>query len=98
MKKKLAKYLADYIEHEYELDAEAKEYDVLDYETIIVEGIEAFESTEDVNISFSDGLIEAAREIVSDFKYYGEVLQVGDNGEYGTESAIGRLTFAVEKL
>ena len=44
--KKLAKYLADYIEHEHELDVEAKEYDTLDYETIITEGIEAFENME----------------------------------------------------
>ena len=41
-------------------------------------------------------LLEAAREIVSDFNYYGEVLQPGDNGEYGTESAIGRLSAAIQ--
>ena len=40
-------------------------------------------------------LIDAAREILSDFNTYGEVLQQGDNGEYGMESAIGRLNSAV---
>jgi len=40
-------------------------------------------------------LIDAARVILSDFNTYGEVLQVGDNGEYGMESAIGRLNSAV---
>ena len=40
-------------------------------------------------------LLDAAKEILSDFNRYGEVLQVGDNGEYGTESAIGRLHTAI---
>lgn len=40
-------------------------------------------------------LRDAAREILSDFNRYGEVLQLGDNGEYGMESAIGRLNSAL---
>ena len=43
-------------------------------------------------------LLSAAQEILYDFNTYGEVLQVGDNGEYGTESAIGRLSVAVHGL
>ena len=42
-------------------------------------------------------LLDAAKEIIRDFQQFGEVLQVGDNGEYGTESSIGRLSTAVEK-
>jgi len=40
-------------------------------------------------------LMDAAREILSDFNQYGEVLQTGDNGEYGMDSAIGRLNSAI---
>jgi len=43
-------------------------------------------------------LLEAATEIVNDFNNYGEVLQAGDNGEYGTESAIGKLAEAVNEI
>jgi len=43
-------------------------------------------------------LVRAAREIVSDFDRYGEVLQHGDNGEYGEESSIIQLKLALEKL
>lgn len=43
-------------------------------------------------------LLNAAREILSDFNRYGKVLQVGDNGEYGTESAIGRLSKAIHDI
>lgn len=42
-------------------------------------------------------LLIAAGEIVSDFRQFGEVLQVGDNGEYGQESSIGRLNNAIGK-
>ena len=42
-------------------------------------------------------LLDAAKEILSDFNYYGGVLQVGDNGEYGMESAIGRLNTAIHQ-
>lgn len=42
-------------------------------------------------------LLIAANEIIGDFKQYGEVLQQGDNGEYGTESPIGQLSAAVEQ-
>ena len=42
-------------------------------------------------------LLDAAREIVYDFNYYGEVLQTGDNGEYGTESSIGMLSAAIHQ-
>lgn len=42
-----------------------------------------------------DDLLEAAEEIVSDFNRFGTVLQEGDNGEYGTSSAIGQLASAV---
>lgn len=41
-------------------------------------------------------LLNAAREILSDFNLYGEVLQVGDNGEYETECAIGRIHAAIQ--
>ena len=41
-------------------------------------------------------LLEAAEEIIRDFNTCGKVLQLGDNGEYGCESAIGRLVLAVE--
>jgi len=41
-------------------------------------------------------IIEAAREVVSDFNTYGEVLQVDDNGEYSGETAIGRLEKALQ--
>lgn len=44
-----------------------------------------------------DELLEAAQEILRDFNQYGEVLQQGDNGEYGLESGIGRLASAIEK-
>lgn len=49
--KNLAEYLADYIEREHELDDEAGERDHLDYKTILQEGLDAFESIEDVKIS-----------------------------------------------
>ncbi|KKN21071.1 hypothetical protein LCGC14_0928970 [marine sediment metagenome] len=42
-------------------------------------------------------LLNAAQEIVYDFNHYGEVLQVGDNGEYGTESSIGMLSAAIHQ-
>lgn len=42
-----------------------------------------------------DKLLDAANEILSDFNQYGEVLQQGDNGEYGLESPIGRLASAI---
>lgn len=42
-------------------------------------------------------LLLAAEEILSDFNQWGEVLQLGDNGEYGMDSAIGRLNSAVIK-
>jgi len=42
-------------------------------------------------------LLDAAREIVYDFNHYGEVLQTGDNGEYGTESSIGMLSTAIHQ-
>ena len=41
-------------------------------------------------------LLDATREILSDFQTYGEVLQPGNNGEYSIESAIGRLQTAVD--
>ena len=41
-------------------------------------------------------LISAAQEIASDFSKYGEVLQTGDNGEYGADSAIARLIAALD--
>jgi len=40
-------------------------------------------------------LFNAAGEILSDFNRHGEVLQQGDNGEYGTESSIGQLSEAI---
>lgn len=43
-------------------------------------------------------LLDVAKEILSDFNRYGEVLQVGDNGEYGMESAIGRLSAAIQRF
>lgn len=43
-------------------------------------------------------LLVAARQIVADFNTYGEVLQMGDNGEYGVESAIGQLAMAVDEI
>lgn len=42
-------------------------------------------------------LLVAAWNIVIDFKRYGEVLQRGDNGEYGTESSIGLLSAAIHQ-
>ncbi len=49
MKKKLAKYLADYLEHEIgEADEDGL---VIYYQQILEQGLEAFESTEDVVIS-----------------------------------------------
>jgi hypothetical protein len=64
-----------------------------DYKQVLrmirAEAADALEKREDVN------LLEAAQEILSDFNQYGEVLQQGDNGEYGTESAIGRLNTAI---
>ncbi len=42
-------------------------------------------------------LLDAAEEILRDFNMYGEVLQQGDNGEYGTESAVGQLAEAIAK-
>ena len=43
-------------------------------------------------------LLDVAKEIVRDFNRCGEVLQAGDNGEYGTESAIGRLDAIVNQI
>ncbi|MCK5614902.1 hypothetical protein KAR91_74255 [Candidatus Pacearchaeota archaeon] len=43
-------------------------------------------------------LLDAAQEILSDFDIYGEMLQVDNNGEYGTESAIGRLSAAIHQI
>ena len=43
-------------------------------------------------------VIRTAQEIVNDFDRYGEVLQLGDNGEYGEESAIIQLKLALENL
>jgi hypothetical protein len=43
-------------------------------------------------------LLVAARQIVADFNTYGEVLQMGDNGEYGVESAIGSWLWQLTKL
>lgn len=45
-----------------------------------------------------ENLLNVAKEIVSDFNRYGEVLQVGNNGEYGTESTIGRLSAIVKQI
>ena len=45
-----------------------------------------------------EDLLWAAKEIMSDFNRYGEVLQVGDNGEYGRKSAIGRLNTAIQQI
>ncbi len=45
-----------------------------------------------------DNLLDAAREILSDFDNYGEVLQTGFNGEYGSDTGIGRLKIIVSKI
>ena len=53
---KLAKYLADYIEHEVtEGDNRLIAWDNLDFKQIIQQGIEAFASTEDVQILVAAG-------------------------------------------
>jgi len=49
------------------------------------------------NTKREQDLLDATREILSDFNRYGEELQAGDNGEYGAESAIGRLNTAIEQ-
>lgn len=57
MKKKLAKYLVDYIEQEvknFEQDSEDKEADSLLLVGWIEQGLEAFMSIENVNILISD--------------------------------------------
>lgn len=67
--KDLAKYLADYIDHEF--DAKKEEYDfetavefvfdnLLEY---ITDGFDAFESTENVTVRVTDNLL--------DTRYYG---------------------------
>lgn len=68
-KKDLVKYLADYLQHEVtETDNRLIAWDNLDFETIFEQGLEAFESTENVKIeiqieditckhSFVDGVI-----------------------------------------
>lgn len=43
-------------------------------------------------------VVGALRELVSDFNRFGEVLQHGDNGEYGVESAIGRASKILDML
>ena len=48
----LVKYLADYIEHEQE--KHPRESGLVDLQEIIQQGIEAFESTEQVEIEFLD--------------------------------------------
>gem|GEM_PF-7121471 len=45
-----------------------------------------------------DNLLDVAREIVSDFDNYGEVLQTGFDGEYGNDTAIGRLVIIVDRI
>lgn len=63
-KKELAKYLADYID--YELDAKKEEYDfdtaiefVLDnLSGTIEEGLDAFESTENVKVEITDSPLD----------------------------------------
>lgn len=41
-------------------------------------------------------IISAAREIVTDFNEFGEVLQQDDEGWYSENSAIGRLSKAIQ--
>jgi len=54
-KKDLAKYLADYVEHERDRLHEAGlPFSVDCYEIIIEQGLEAFESTEQVQVKIID--------------------------------------------
>lgn len=45
-----------------------------------------------------DDLLDAAREIVSDFDNYGEVLQTGFDGGYGKDTAIHKLSAIVKQI
>ena len=45
-----------------------------------------------------EDLLDIAREIVSDFNNYGEVLQTGFDGGYGADTAIGRLSVIIKQI
>lgn len=101
--KTLAQYLAEYVETEMDRQDDMSVYDTDDLKEWIKQGIDAYQSTENCTITITEqtqqeDLLLAAREIVSDFNRYGEVLQVACNGEYGTESAIGRLNAVVQQI
>ena len=117
--KTLARYLAEYIETEMDSQEDMSIYDVHDLQVWIVQGIDAYESTESrcdnctkgntcsrshnqgncaVYIPKARDLLDAARELLSDFDSYGEVLQTGFDGGYGKDTAIGRLNIAVKKI
>lgn len=106
--KTLAQYLMEYLHQESDgfvagFGADI-EFDTSLLQGWIEQGIEAYQSAENCTITITEqtqqqkDLVDAAREIVSDFDNYGEVLQTGFQGDYGKDTAIGRLSAAIQQI
>ncbi len=70
---KLAKYLADYIEHDADERREQRIYDIPNYANLIQQSIEAFESTEAVRVLVMDeenNLLDACKDFLDGWLHF----------------------------
>lgn len=84
---------------------EFKAGDMVEYEDDFGNRIEppeyeyySYDMAESELVQQQEDLLDAAQEIVSDFDNYGEVLQTGFDGGYGEDTAIKRLSIAIQQI